>query len=206
MRPYYISPPERPAFPPFVHYSGTNRLLTPEQCEEVIKVGTSHPLFQGSIGNGDPQAGGNNRIDPGYRSVMTRGLGLDEVPWLYDLLAERCNWTNRDYFRFDLTGIEEGIQFLEYQDGEQPGHYNWHQDYGGGPSSKRKLSIVVQLSDPADYDGCRLRLFTDQEFDSPAIGRGEMIVFPSYLPHMVSKITRGRRYALACWVCGPQFR
>jgi PKHD-type hydroxylase len=72
--------------------------------------------------------------------------------------------------------------------------------------------LVVQLSNPADYDGCALRMFTDCDFvprtpeGVPVTEQGDAVLFPSWAPHMVTPITRGTRYALAAWVCGPQFR
>ena len=45
------------------------------------------------------------------------------------------------------NGLNEDIQFTEYDESYQ-GHYSWHTDLGSGTSSTRKLSIVVQLSEP----------------------------------------------------------
>ena len=108
MYPFYI--PERPAFPPFVQWVGDNRLLTPPECESLIELGEASPLGFGSIGNGDNPAG--LRVDTDYRCVHTRGLVPVDVPWLFEKLRQRMTWANEASYRFDLTGIEEGVQFL----------------------------------------------------------------------------------------------
>lgn len=200
--------PERAAFPPFVQWTGDNRFLSPPECDAIIEIAEAGPMVFGSIGNGDnPTA---LRVDKDYRCVRTRGLGMGEaVDWLFEKARQRIGWANTELYRFDLTGIEEGMQFLRYDaptDAEPAGRYNWHQDFGGGPSSKRKLSLIVQLSDPEDYEGGDLHLFTDRDFVPAFKARGEAVLFPSWTPHMVSPITKGTRYALATWVCGPQLR
>lgn len=212
---YPFAPPEHPAFPPFIQWSSDAPLLSPPECRELIALGNARGLGKGMIGNGANNA---FRLEPEYRTVLTRALyaGADDVHWLYQRIRRLVSAANRDFFRFDLTGIEEGIQFLRYDApealGGQAGHYKWHQDFGGGKSSLRKLSLVVQLSAPEDYEGCRLTFFTDRQYEpargdgQSVIGQGEAVLFPSWTPHMVTPITRGTRYALAAWICGPQFR
>ena len=73
-------------------------------------------------------------------------------------------------------------------------------------SSLRKISTVTQLSPPSNYDGCRLHLFTSQDQEMQHVEAGDTILFPSYLPHCVTPITRGVRYSLVSWVMGPAFQ
>ena len=37
-------------------------------------------------------------------------------------------------------------------------------------------------------------------------GRGTVVMFPSFLGHRVTRVTRGRRVALVSWIYGPPFR
>ena len=129
--PYPIRPAERPAFPSHVHYSGANALFTPAECEAIIRLGESLNLEYATIGNGT-----NNSavLDKKYRSVKGAPLWREkpvDSTWLYERLATRAEWANRDNFRFDLTGLGEPPQFLKYEaTDEVPGHYDWHQDFG----------------------------------------------------------------------------
>lgn len=204
--PFGFRPSEQRCQPPFVQWSGDNRLLSQPECDAIVELGESSTLQFGTVGNGSNH---DYRDDRSYRCVQTRALWPNDAPWLYEKLRERIRWANESDYRADLTGIQEGLQFLRYDtpDGVVPaGHYKWHQDFGGGVSSNRKLSLVCQLSRPEDYDGCELHLFTDCDFVPPYRQQGDAILFPSWTPHMVAPITRGRRYALVAWISGPQWR
>lgn len=202
-----IRPPEMPAFPAFVQYNQDNPFLTEQQCDDVIEIAERETLGLGSVGN-TTNDGFAEDLD--YRCVRVRSLWphQDELEWLFERIRDRVSWTNQDFYRFDLHGLLEGIQYLKYSvdEEEKPGHYRWHQDYGGGYSSHRKLSVMIQLSAPIEYEGCRLKMFTSEEFEVPTLARGTGVIFPSWQPHMVTPITGGMRRALACWVSGPQFR
>lgn len=206
--PFPFRPPECNAFPPFLHYTGENRMLSPPECDAIIKLGEECPLALGGVGNA---TNNDYRTDIGYRYAKTRALWPkgDNLLWLYQRLREKIMWANQDYYRFNLTGLGEAIQFLRYDapEGDNPGgHYNWHQDFGGGYSSNRKLTIVIQLSDPKDYEGGRLSMFADGEYEIPHAEQGDAVMFISWQPHKVSTVTKGRRYSLAIWVSGPQFQ
>lgn len=206
--PYPIRPPQLAAFPSHVQWSGDNALLSPAECESVIRHGETLTQGFATIGNGT-----NNDavLDLEYRCVKSCDLWRlkdGDLTWLYERVRQKVEYANRDYYRFDLTGLGEAIQFLKYETlpDKPPGHYRWHQDFGGGISSNRKLSMVVNLSDPRDYDGCRLQLYNERQWEPTYIQQGEAILFPSWTPHQVTPITRGTRYALAIWIHGPQFR
>jgi PKHD-type hydroxylase len=196
-----ILPEQAKELPPYSWYPV---LFSPPECAELIRLGESSPLFPGQIGNGIA-----NEVvtDPDYRQVRTCAITPEQAPWAYQRLSERVVWANREHFRYDLNGLHEQLVFLRYDfDPEHPGKYRWHQDTGGGMSSLRKLSTVTQLSDPADYDGCRLRMFTNCDFDPDKVQRGDTLIFPSWTPHCVTPITRGTRYSLVSWITGAPFR
>ena len=68
--------------------------------------------------------------------------------------------------------------------------------------------LTVNLSDPKDYAGgnFEIRSQTGQEFKLNQFRlRGTVIVFPSFLKHRVTEVTRGKRYSLVQWLNGPDF-
>lgn len=205
---YPIRPLEQPAFPSHVQWSGDNAMFTPEECKQIIRAGEAKGLGFAMIGNGSNNAGVVNKDYRCVKAAMLWRQKGEDLTWVYDRIARKVALANNDFFRFDLTGLGEAIQFLKYEllEGEPPGHYNWHQDFGGGSSANRKLSVVVNLSDPSDYSGCRLKVMTESEWEVPYIGQGEAVCFPTWTPHRVTAIESGVRYALAVWVHGPQFR
>ncbi len=201
-----IKPPEQDYLPEYIQYEG---LFSAPECDALIKLGESGELVNPGVGTGE-----KTRLDLEYRCVLSRTLDpaheTENLSWLYNRIISRVVWSNADRFHFNLSGCNEPINFLRYDANKKggkkkAGHYKWHQDFGGGYASLRKLSVVVQLSDGDDYDGCDLMLRTHREFTPDLRGRGDVIIFPSWTVHSVTPITSGRRYALVLWVSGPQF-
>jgi PKHD-type hydroxylase len=112
---------------------------------------------------------------------------------------------NAKHFDYDISGITHGVQLIHYSaDGEIQGHYDWHVDIGPGEPSSRKISLVVQLTDPEDYDDCELVI---NNHGTNVVGtkeRGSVHLFPSYMLHKVTPISRGNRYALVLWIHGSR--
>lgn len=122
--------------------------------------------------------------------------------WIFQKLSGVINMMNNQYFKFNLNSMEQGIQYTEYR---APGqHYNWHLDKGVGV---RKLSLVMQLSDPSEYEGGELELnIGGDEYIQIEKVKGYIVIFPSYVLHRVKPVTSGLRRSLVCWVSGPPFK
>ena len=127
-----------------------------------------------------------------------------ETQWLYDRMQAIIRTLNAHTYKYELTDFSEPFQYTVYH-GHEGGHYGWHVDHG--PCEvQRKLSISVQLSDSASYEGCDLQFLVGQQPVFAPRDRGAIIAFPSYVLHRVTPITRGVRKALVAWVTGPNFR
>lgn len=134
---------------------------------------------------------------------------LDEVPgadWVLDRMIRVVAEANRESFGFDLTDFGESPQVARYG-AEREGHFDWHSDIGAGNwAAKRKLTIVVQLSEPADYDGGSLELRANSNISMAPRQRGLATIFPSFVLHRVTPVTAGERWSLTLWSHGPAFR
>lgn len=99
------------------------------------------------------------------------------------------------------------MQFTEYHASEG-GKYDWHHDVDWNNNSgiDRKLSLTVQLSDPSDYDGGDFEFSEVEQLPTSAKQQGTVMVFPSYLAHRVTPVTRGVRRSLVAWFSGPTWR
>ena len=84
--------------------------------------------------------------------------------------------------------------------------YGWHQDYGGDRQASRKFSLVLQLTDPADYEGGNLQIMVGREPQTVRKQRGLIAAFPSYTVHQVTPVVSGSRQSLVAWVTGPAFK
>lgn len=123
--------------------------------------------------------------------------------WIFEKLSHVCSSLNSQFYRFDLTGFGEALQLTNYDQSEK-GMYGWHQDYGG--SISRKFSMVLQLSDPSQYEGGNLQIMTNSEPETVKKQRGLIVAFPSYQLHQVTPVTQGSRQSLVAWVSGPPFK
>jgi PKHD-type hydroxylase len=128
-----------------------------------------------------------------------------EIQWLHTKLEEAVLAINAEFYRFDLFGLVEAFQYTIY-DGAEGGHYDWHVDMGERNYEPRKISLSLQLSDPASYQGCDLVLQAGNGSTHADRARGTLIAFPSYVLHRVTPIESGTRKSLVCWVGGPEFR
>lgn len=125
--------------------------------------------------------------------------------WIFEKLSYIVSNINAEYFRYDLTGFGEPLQLTNYHESDL-GMYGWHIDLLSNGIS-RKLSVVLQLTDPNEYEGGDLQIMTGSAKPfTVKKERGLVVVFPSYLLHQVTPVTKGNRQSLVAWVSGPPFR
>lgn len=133
-----------------------------------------------------------------------------ETMWVFGQISSYLESLNEQFFRVELYGFDV-IQYTEYSE-SYGGKYDWHTDvtYGTAntrPGLHRKLSITIPLND--DYEGGEFHITTsseDTEVIFPELRKGSMLLFPSYMVHRVTPVTRGTRKSLVVWVVGPKFR
>lgn len=148
--------------------------------------------------------GGLGRIDTGTRRSKIEWMRKDaDCEWVFEKLSHVVSSINSQFYKFNLTGFGEPLQLTNY-DSDDNGMYGWHQDYNGRIS--RKLSVVIQLSDPSEYEGGNLQIFTDGKPETIRKQKGLIALFPSYTLHQVTPVTQGNRQTLVAWVSGPAFR
>ncbi len=124
---------------------------------------------------------------------------------IYDRVAQIVLELNQRLFRFTLAGLEN-FQYTVY-DGQEGGHYDWHIDYGRQSARPRKISLSIQLSDPADYDGCELQFQVDSKPATAPRTRGAVIASSRLLPAPGDAGPKGAlRKSLVVWATGPEFR
>lgn len=150
---------------------------------------------------------GNGKDD--IRSSQVRWIPQNEEWWwLYNKLSDMIITANDALWKFNLHTMPEQIQFTEYYATEN-GHYTWHQDIGPGILSKRKISITVQLSDPSEYEGGNLEMWSGGHESSVTTahkGAGSVFIFPSYMMHRVTPVTKGVRKSFVLWVGGSHYK
>ena len=170
--------------------------------EDLNRLADQRPGDMGSIVQGDATAAPADHV---RRSEV---FWLEEDPLsrpIYQLVGQFVQQANEQVFRLDLAGFGEPFQVATYR-GDTGGFYGWHVDIGAGRLANRKLSLVVPLTDPSEYEGGELQLFYDHEPTTIAMPLGRIVAFPSYVLHRVTPVTKGVRRTLAIWVSGPPYR
>lgn len=156
----------------------------------------------------ESEIGGVDRAGEVNESVRRSRLDwlhkTEESEWVFTKLAHVAASLNANYFGFDLTGFGEPLQLTSYSEANQ-GTYKWHQDFGGIEAS-RKLSMVLQLSNPEEYEGGNLEIMTNGNPTTMDKKRGTIAVFPAWTLHQVTPVTRGGRQTLVAWVSGAPFK
>ena len=150
---------------------------------------------------------GTDLID--YRKSKIKWIPLNNSSIeLYKYLESLLIIANKEYYNFDLTLSNTGLQYTEYY-GSNKGKYDWHTDQISPNPSLRKLSLVIQLSDPSEYEGGELQIQnynTKNTISTIPKQKGLITIFPSYMIHRVTPITKGTRKSLVWWVGGTPFR
>lgn len=179
-------------------YTNSN-YFSNEEIEKIVELGNKN--FKGTA---EINKGIN---DQSVRSsVISWITPTDESLFIFKKLSDAVNQINDRFFKYDIHTLED-LQFTEY-DSSYKGKYSAHSDDGYDANLFRKLSVSVQLSDEHDYEGGEL-VFYRHSLHSPSIApksKGSVIIFPSYVVHEVTPVTRGLRKSLVSWISGPRFK
>jgi PKHD-type hydroxylase len=186
-----------------------DKAFNSEEILDIISLGEMAEFQQGVIGATKEDIDDGNspfRHVPEVRnSDVSWILPSEQSEWLYRRMQNLCAKVNSDKFQFDLEKFEV-FQYGKYKEGQ---FYNWHIDAGPNLMVHRKLSLMVALTPPEEYEGGEICINTNGNQDEPLILKmepGSVIVIPSWVPHVVKPITKGERVSLVAWVTGPKFR
>ena len=179
-------------------------------CDLFINIGKSIPQYQASTFSDDTLT---EPKEIRNKNVRDSSVAWIDNRWITGMLFSYAKIANKEAWRYSLFYDQETFpcQFTTY---DKNGHYGWHQDTGdpkqfsedGG--AQRKISLVLQLSDPSTYEGgdFQMRNLDGIENLDPSLKKkGTIIVFPSYLSHRVTPVTSGVRHSLVAWYLGPPF-
>ena len=143
-------------------------VFSPDECGRIVKAALAGTFSDAGLVGG--MQSDNTR--------RSRIFWLDEEgdsAWTFRRLLDTFADANRRHFDFRLEEFAERMQVAWY--GAEPGgFFDWHVDFGDGPTARRrKLTVVVQLSPPDDYDGgtlingCRIQGANTGAFGTGAV-------------------------------------
>jgi len=174
-------------------------VFTPEELVKIIEIGESLPKQKATtVGHDNEDAENTFRL-----SEISWISDNPETEWIYRKISNLAKIANKEMWNFDIWGYQDLLQYTKYYG--NGGHYDWHADLGSGISN-RKLSCVLQLSTPEEYEGGELQMNPGGDIMSVPKGLGTICFFPSFLLHRVTPLTSGTRKSLVTWLCGANLR
>lgn len=190
-------------------------ILSKEDCTKLINIAKTYDAKDAVVG-GESKAA-KLKVDQEIRRSIVRWLPKNDsrLTELVSLIRNCFEESNARAFGFDLNTFYE-LQFTEYHATDNQ-HYAWHTDcdmVNCKDVTTRKLSMVIQLSDPSEYEGGVFELgapAVDKDHNAPVkqdlfTPQGSLLVFPSFIYHRVTPVTKGTRYSLVSWCRGPEFK
>ena len=198
-----------------------NKAISNKICNLILKETSYLNKEKGLIGDEKVDLLNNNQKIEHFQKIKQH-RNSDVVflskTYIYQQVIPFVNFANK-IAQWNYSFLyPETCQYTEYS-GEQ--YYNWHQDCNDNPydnSDKlaRKLSCSILLNDPNEYDGGDLQFcwLDDEESGlkiKPTISsmnkynirqKGSIAIFPSFIHHRVTPVTRGTRKSLVIWFKG----
>ena len=177
------------------------RDVSPTTCNKIIQECEQLSPMEAGVGGQSVTT-----VDNKIRKSEIRWAG--DIQWIKDLIYGYASTANRNAFGFDINYLQD-VQYTIYK-GTDEGFYNWHYDtfWAGENAYDRKISVIIQLSDPSDYEGGEFLL--EDQYEQPNATelkqRGTVLCFPSFFMHTVKPVTKGIRKSLVAWIEGPKFR
>ena len=194
---------------PFVRAFATQPLtsgveFSAEEIERMTELFSKDELRPADLDEG--------RLDESFRIANVKFYypGEDTF-WIFERLNYILELNNQQFWNFDLNGYES-FQYTEYQ-ASQGGKYDFHADVdytdrqGVVDPQTRKLSLSLILNEPGvDFEGGEFQILIGREPVTCAQAKGSVLIFPSWVLHRVTPVTKGVRKSLVVWVTGPKFR
>jgi PKHD-type hydroxylase len=197
-------------------------------CDDIIKTGL---LAKEQIGiTGQIVKGRENNLDLDNNPLSKKEIKILkktrdsniawlDYKWIYNQIHPYIHTANKNSkwnFQWDFS---ESCQFTKYKLNQ---HYDWHCDSWNNPYDTpqnlrqhgkiRKLSLILALSDSSNYEGGKLEFQYRNGQDPAAVivckelsKKGSIVVFPSFVWHRVTPVTKGTRYSLVTWCVGNPF-
>jgi len=178
-------------------FAYVENVFSKEECKKIISISNKSSFIKGGLSE-------ENKLDNSIRDSNIKWLEVGkDTEWIFRKATDIVFELNEKFFKFNLFGFIEGFQFTNYK--APSGKYGKHVDRGFN-SRVRKLSISIQLSDPKNYKGGELYLYESDKGTLMSKKQGTLVIFPSFILHEVTPVTKGERNSLVTWITGDNFK
>ena len=142
-----------------------------EECDRIINNALENSSIESYLSDGI--------VDNSIRKnrVIFLPSHDDRYRWIFEKITQCTINLNRQFWNFDLSFLET-LQFTIYN--QEQDFYSAHMDTTHNVPEQRKLSLIVQLSDPDSYIGSDLQLHSyGMEFFNTIRNRGTVVAILS---------------------------
>lgn len=170
-----------------------SELFTKEQCEKILEDCVDELWIPATVV-------GNTNFHKSQRQKL-RGE-IQGFPFLD--IREVTKNANDSIFDFSLLGIidQDYPQVFKYGEND---FYNMHMELNPMALS-RKITFIINLSDPSEYEGGNITFLNVDANPADLNEQGTCLVFPSYIPFSIDKVTKGNRKMIVGHVHGAVFK
>ena len=175
-----------------------DKLFTDTQLKEIVEYCECFDKIEAKIGG--------KGLDRDIRKTNISWIEKTEFSTNFiDPIHTTISKLNNTFYNFELTKYEQ-LQYTCYD--KLNSKYEFHMDCGFNVENTmtRKLSCVMLLNDPSEYEGGDFEVMTNNQPLKIEFIKGRLIVFPSYILHRVTPIKSGVRRTLVNWISGPHFK
>ena len=167
----------------------TSQFFAEKECDAIVKETVKELWVDSSL--------------KGVRKATQQSLPMNDKGWPYSKVLELAQQANDKNFKMQLAGFfqADNPQIVTYKNKD---FYNYHLDIGNN-APFRKLTFIIQLSDTKDYDGGHIELMNMTTDNKLFRQKGQIIIFPSFVPWRVTKVTKGVRNCIEGWLHGPSY-
>lgn len=170
-----------------------SQLFTPQDCQDILSTCVEELWLPATVvGKKD------------FHKSKRQKLRGDTAGFPFLNIRDVTKSANSEIYDFNLLGIidQDFPQVFKYSEGD---FYDMHIDINS-MSVSRKITFLINLSDPKDYEGGQLE-FLNIDIDPEITNeQGTCMIFPSYTPYKISPISKGTKYVLVGHVHGALFK
>ena len=172
-----------------------SELFTKEECETIMSNCIDELWLPATVvGNTD----GN------FHRSRRQKLRGDIAGFPFLNIRDITKLANNEVYDFKLLGIidQDFPQIFSYGEND---FYKMHMELNS-MSSSRKLSFIINLSDPDSYEGGDIEFLNIAADPALLKEQGSCLVFPSYLAYGIAPVTKGIKKVIVGHVHGAVFK
>ncbi len=141
---------------------------------------------------------------PDFHQSKRQKLRGDTAGFPFLNIKDITKNANSEIYDFNLIGIidQDFPQVFAYSEND---FYKMHLDLNPVAPS-RKITFIINLSEPTSYSGGEINFLNIDTSTSGINDQGSCLIFPSYIPYEITKVTSGVKHIIVGHVHGALFK